>query len=478
MEEIASDWLKQDQTMSNFSQRIAGFLLALGILALALLPGPGVFFVCVPVFFMVFLRFELPIVAQWFICFYLPGMAAGKMIFQHYQQNWVFPEAAAFLCLFFASSVIKEAHGRTKKKFDHHYDSLKKEFENFRSAAEKLRKENIQIEKQLRQIEHLYDVIKEAGSTLNVQEMIELTKEFTERMFDLQHFIIAVLSNDGKKYEIRVASGCDQSFFRSFEIDPESDQLSAVLARERKPVWAASIGEQDHFSKLKNLSVQSFVFLPFLVQDRVIGFLSSFSTSDKFIDQEEFSNFQVFCNQISIGLQKSLLYEKVQKLSITDGLTKLYSHRYFKQRLEEELVLANRYSSPLSLLILDIDHFKHYNDNYGHVAGDHVLMEVSKILKEQSDMTHLAARYGGEEMVLIAPETTKEQAMELAEKIRKSVEFNPFAVGKETTKVTVSIGVATFPQDAQTNLDLISKADKALYAAKNRGRNRIVAYPL
>src|SRR5581483_5126077 len=114
----------------------------------------------------------------------------------------------------------------------------------------------------------------------------------------------------------------------------------------------------------------------------------------------------------------------------------------------------------------------------GHVAGDHVLMEVARILKDQSEVAHLAARYGGEEMVLVAPETTKEQAMELAEKIRKAVENFSFAVGKETTRVTVSIGVATFPQDAHSNLDLIGKADKALYAAKNRGRNRIVAYPL
>ncbi|HTC19657.1 MAG TPA: sensor domain-containing diguanylate cyclase [bacterium] len=363
------------------------------------------------------------------------------------------------------------------ERFKNQYDSKKTEYEDFKKVAENIKKENVQIEKQLRQIEHLYDVIKDAGSTLNVQEMIELTKEFTERMFDLPHFIIAVLSNDGRKYEIRIASGCDDSLFRSFEMDLESNGLAALLARERKPVWVPSVEEQDHFSKLKNLAIRSFVFLPFLIQDRVIGFLCSFSSHENFINQEKFSNFQVFCNQISIGLQKSLLYEKVQKLSITDGLTKLYSHRYFKQRLEEELILANRYSSQLSLLILDIDHFKHYNDTYGHVAGDHVLMEVAKILKDQAGMNHLAARYGGEEMVLIAPETTKEQAMELAEKIRKAIESNSFAVGKETTKVTVSIGVATFPQDALTNLDLISKSDKALYAAKGRGRNRIVAYP-
>ena len=146
--------------------------------------------------------------------------------------------------------------------------------------------------------------------------------------------------------------------------------------------------------------------------------------------------------------------------------------------MEEEIVLATRYSSELSLLIMDIDHFKHYNDTFGHVAGDHVLMEMAKILQVKSDVTHLAARYGGEEMVLVAAETSKEQAMELAEKLRKAVESHPFPVGKETTQVTISVGVATFPQDSSTMLDLIAKADQALYAAKSRGRNQVVAYPL
>ena len=459
-------------------QKLLGAGLALAVLASGLAPSVGPYLLGLPVFFIAFLGMLWPGFAPWFIVVYLAGLAAGRLLGDWYSASLVLPEALALVVLAGAPRLLESLQEKTTRKLSDRTASKKTESEGFKLVADKLRKENVQIEKQLRQIEHLYDVIKEAGATLNVQEMIELTREFTERMFDLPHFVIAVLSNDGKRYEVRVASGCDESLFRAFEVELESDRLAAVLARERKPVWVDSIGQQDHFAKLRNLAIQSFVFLPFLVQDRTIGFLCSFSSTDKFIDQEEFGNFEVFCNQISIGLQKSLLYEKVQKLSITDGLTKLFSHRYFKQRLEEELVLSQRYGSSLSLLILDIDHFKHYNDTYGHVAGDHVLMEVAHILKGQSEVAHLAARYGGEEMVLVAPETSKEQAMELAEKIRKAVENYSFAVGKETTRVTVSIGVATFPQDAHSGLDLIGKADKALYAAKNRGRNRIVAYPI
>jgi diguanylate cyclase (GGDEF)-like protein len=464
--------------MNGIIQRIFGVFLALALLVLALLPGPGAFFAGCPIFFTAFLSFLLPVLGEWFVLAFITGLLVGRLAFGYYPQSWVAPEMLALAVLCWAPAFIKKNQRQVREKFISQYETKKKEYESFRYEADCLKKENSQIEKQLRQIEHLYDVIKEAGSTMNVQEMIELAKEFTERMFDLPHFIIAVLSNDAKKYEIRITSGCDESLFRSFDLDLESNVLAAILSRGKKPLWVSPVEAKGPYSKLRNLAIRSFIFLPFLVQDRVIGFLCSYSSREDFIDEEKFSNFQVFCNQISIGLQKSLLYEKVQKLSITDGLTKLNSHRYFKQRLEEELVLANRYSSQLSLLILDIDHFKHYNDNYGHVAGDHVLMEVARILKEQSDMTHLVARYGGEEMVVVGPETTKEQAMELAEKIRKTIESYAFAVGKETTKVTVSIGVATFPEDAQTNLDLIAKADKALYAAKARGRNRIVAYPL
>lgn len=464
--------------MSEILKRLLGAILGLAFLALGLDPNRGVIYFSLPIFFMIPMRYKFPTIAMWFFIVFVVGSLIGEFGFNHFNTFLIYPEIAAIVFLFLTPNYIRARKEIAEMTFTTSFASKQNEFNILKIEAEGLKKENNQIEKQLRQIEHLYDVIKEAGSTLNVQEMIELAKEFTERMFDLPHFIIAALTNDGRKFEVQISSGCDDIFLKSLEIDLESDEIGSVLAREKKPVWFSSFSEDSRFSKLVHYSIRAFLFLPFLVQDRVIGFLCSYSLNNDFLDGEKFSNLQVFCNQISIGLQKSMLYERVQKLSITDGLTKLYSYRYFKQRLEEELILANRYSSQLSLLILDIDHFKHYNDTFGHVAGDHVLMEVAKILKEQSDITHLAARYGGEEMVLVASETTKEQAMDLAEKIREKIESHSVAVGKETTNVTVSIGVATFPQDSQTNLDLIAKADKALYAAKSRGRNRIVAYPI
>ena len=463
--------------MVDLSSKIKGVLLAVLILSLELLRHGGVFFMFIPIFLITYISFNYPIIATWFLSFYTVGIVLMNFIFPESVQAWVWPELLGLWFLYFVPFFLREHHDKIKSGFEILNETKKNELEDFKIVAEKLKKENTRIDKQLREIGHLYDVIKDLGSTLNTQEMLDLIKDFTDRMFDLPHFVIAVLSPDNKRYDVRVTSGCDETFLRRAEIEVDTNQLLAILAREKKPLLISPVTADSRFEKLRHLSIESFLFIPFVIQDRVIGFLCSYSNQKDFLDQEKFSNFQVFFNQIAIGLQKSLLYEKVQKLSITDGLTKLYSHRHFKQRLEEELVLAGRYSSSLSLLILDIDHFKRYNDTYGHVAGDHVLMQVAGILKEQAEVTHLVARYGGEEMVLIAPETTKEKAVELAERIRTKIASHVFAVGQETTSVTVSIGVATFPMDAESSTELISRADQALYAGKNRGRNRVVSYP-
>jgi diguanylate cyclase (GGDEF)-like protein len=463
--------------MNNSFLEVKGVLLALLLLCLERFSQNNVFFMFIPIFLMTYISFKYRVTALWFLSFYTPGMILLHFVVEPGIPSWMWSEFLILWFLFFVPFFLGARQERVKNSFDLLNGAKKREFEEFKIVAETLKRENNHIDKQLKEIGRLYDVIKDLGSTLNAQEMLDLIKEFTDRMFDLPHFVIAVLSPDNKKYEIRVTSGCDETFLNKTEIAIDSNQLLSVLAREKKPVLVSPVETDSRFDKIRHLLIESLLFIPFVIQDRVIGFLCSYSSRKDFLDQEKFSNYKVFYNQMAIGLQKSLLYEKVQKLSITDGLTKLYSHRYFKQRLEEEVVLAGRYSSPLSLLILDIDHFKRYNDTYGHVAGDHVLTQVAGILKSQAEGTHLVARYGGEEMVLIAPETAKQKAVELAERIRLKIGDSVFQVGQETTGVTVSIGVATFPEDAANGTELIGRADQALYAGKGGGRNKVVSYP-
>ncbi len=169
------------------------------------------------------------------------------------------------------------------------------------------------------------------------------------------------------------------------------------------------------------------------------------------------------------------LYEK---LAQTDGLTELHNYRFFQQRLSSELNRAQRFNRPLSLIMLDLDHFKTYNDIYGHPAGDQVLRQLARLLQHSSRSYDVVARYGGDEFAIILPETSKKMAAEVAERIRGTIEKAGIEGNWQVSSghFTASLGIASFPEDATEKGDLIHKADLALYQAKTCGRNGVSSY--
>jgi diguanylate cyclase (GGDEF)-like protein len=168
------------------------------------------------------------------------------------------------------------------------------------------------------------------------------------------------------------------------------------------------------------------------------------------------------------------LFEKTMLSAVTDGLTGLYNHRYFQDRFEEEVERARRYQNPLSLLMLDLDDFKIYNDANGHIAGDLLLVEISKVFKKAVRKVDTVARYGGEEFAIILPSTKKKGAVTIAGRICQKVADHHFPnqVIMPLGRITVSIGVASLGDDADTHADLLDIADKALYRAKHNGKNQ------
>ncbi|MEE2710232.1 MAG: diguanylate cyclase [Gemmatimonadota bacterium] len=177
---------------------------------------------------------------------------------------------------------------------------------------------------------------------------------------------------------------------------------------------------------------------------------------------------------LDIRIRKALEERRAQRLAITDGLTGLYNRRYFEERLEEETRRARRYTRPMSIMMLDIDLFKHYNDNNGHLKGDKVLRDIAHILLRFSRETDITARYGGEEFVMILPETDANNSRLLGERIRVSVEETEFEGQYKipTKNVTVSIGVSCLTSDEDGH-DALERADQALYKSKQNGKNQI-----
>jgi len=167
------------------------------------------------------------------------------------------------------------------------------------------------------------------------------------------------------------------------------------------------------------------------------------------------------------------MMEKLQKLAVTDGLTKLYNSRSFYSQLETEVDRFNRYKHPLALLLLDLDHFKDYNDNYGHLEGDKILVRFSQIIKSCLRANDTAYRYGGEEFTVILPETGGEEAGTVAQRIRAALEAERFSpVNGKAVKITISIGVTEY-QSKEELSSFIQRADKAMYRSKQKGRNMV-----
>lgn len=196
----------------------------------------------------------------------------------------------------------------------------------------------------------------------------------------------------------------------------------------------------------------------------------------KGVAPEHKEKFLILCHQFALALRRIKLYRDIERLAITDSLTEVHTRRYLMDRFGEEIERATMRKRQLSLVMIDVDHFKSYNDQYGHLTGDRILKRMGQIIKENIREIDIAGRYGGEEFSVVLPETDLDGAVLAAERIRLATENAVIQAYDQTVKVTVSLGVATFPEGGETLDEMIDNADWALYRAKSLGRNRTIAF--
>ncbi|MCU1602864.1 MAG: diguanylate cyclase with sensor [Frankiales bacterium] len=223
-------------------------------------------------------------------------------------------------------------------------------------------------------------------------------------------------------------------------------------------------------SRVGELSGASVIAVPLKSSGTVIGVLDLFGAEG--FDDADLATIRTFASQATVAVDNVLLHEEAQRLSITDGLTGLWNYRYFTMTVAKEIERAARFSRPLALLMLDLDHFKGVNDSFGHQRGDAVLIELAGRIRGEVRDVDTVARYGGEEIVVILPETDAEGAAQLAERICVAVRRRPFGEpGVPPIHLTVSAGGSVFPHHALQASALLQRADQALYEAKRAGRD-------
>ena len=308
-------------------------------------------------------------------------------------------------------------------------------------------------------------------SEVKFESILQTFLEMTRSLLKVEHsgiFIFEGESKELKLFKTTIKSNAPAS------LDCANAMLTGPLGEAIKTSSALRINEVTAEFPSGHPAVKNFIALPlFSSNNKMSALLITVNKNGGFTPDDEDTLFN-FAFQ---AFQALVLHEEIARLAVTDGLTGLNNHRAFQEKLSEEINRAERYFKLFSLIMLDIDHFKSFNDTYGHQTGDRALKAISKIIRDELRTVDFPARYGGEEFIIILPETECEGAVIVAERIRNAVAEHPFtSEGGERLLLTISSGVACYPDAAASKEDLIKKADQALYLAKDRGRNTVCTY--
>jgi diguanylate cyclase (GGDEF)-like protein len=273
------------------------------------------------------------------------------------------------------------------------------------------------------------------------------------------------------------ASGFNRQVqYLKIPLQERNENLLAVVALEGMPLHLTGETIQNYRDNeiIKILNSGELVLVPLKAKDKVNGMVvaDNFITK-KPITKDDIRMLTMLANQAGLAIENSQLYEKTLIRAHLDSLTELWNHGYFQYIFQAELKKAEVQKTPLSLIMLDIDDFKIYNDSLGHQAGDTILKELAFILKKQSRKMDYVCRYGGEEFTVILPQTDRKEAFLIAERLRENIARHPFLKEEilPSKKLTVSLGLAVFPENGSSPSDLLRHSDKSLYEAKNKGKN-------
>lgn len=345
---------------------------------------------------------------------------------------------------------------------------------NFLLLSE-LRETNMRLDEKIQEVSILYQASQMISSEIQLQALLDMAMSAISEITDIEQgstwlyepetHCFSLMSHHGEVWQLPdVINSADSDVFSS-----------AVEQRESFSVIDGNVTWGELSERDKELFGDCFVVVPIVHKGDFLGLLNlSAKGREAEFSERDMRLIRVFTIQLGAAVKNAQLYEQ----AITDGLTKLYLHRYFKQRLFDEHKRAARFKRNLALIMIDIDHFKSLNDNYGHQAGDEVLKEVAVILRRAVRTHDLPVRCGGEEFALVLPETDMQGAVAVAERVRRSIETAKIEVGNSLVlSITASLGVSVFPDSAACVESIIKAADVALYWSKEHGRNQVTAAP-
>lgn len=332
----------------------------------------------------------------------------------------------------------------------------------------------------LNELEALYQIGIMLTSSENEHELLSSILEYSTKLTSTPAGSIALYDDQNESMDLVLSCGFDDKVSGKAKWKIRKGGLTEYILNLGGPLI---INDADKFdtvdrAEIDKLGIKSLIAVPLIVERRSIGILYVDDFVPRAFTKNEISVLSLLATQAAIAIERMQRFERNRLLAITDGLTGLYNHRYFAKSLKRELKRSKRNDHHLSVIIVDIDHFKNFNDTNGHLLGNEALKDVASVLRQALRKIDILSRYGGEEFAVILPETDKKQALQIANRICSMIR-NETITGMEnqpTKRLTLSAGIATFPDDAKQDETLTNRADKALYIAKEQGRDRAIPY--
>ncbi|WP_366924520.1 diguanylate cyclase [Metallumcola ferriviriculae] len=325
----------------------------------------------------------------------------------------------------------------------------------------------------------LSEITKNLHLHLHLKEVLDKTIELVVNYLGLSSGAIFLYEESNELLRLVACNVFTKQQLEKLRI-PLGEGAPGKIASMRKPMYIENLQTNpniDPYARKIHLNKSSIGY-PMIVKDHLVGVIAFDAQTVRKFSLKEKKLFSEIADLVGAAIYNAQMFEYMEKLSYIDDLTGLFNHRYFQQELSDTIASAYNINKPVSLLMIDIDHFKRFNDTFGHMAGDRLLKELAGLFRLILGAEKFIARYGGEEFAVVLPGATYREALKTAEKIRETVHRHPFEFrGKQAgNPLTISIGVASFPEHCESKNELISCADLALYTAKRGGRNRAEGY--